>query len=131
MASLEQNHEEWERIRTRADSLANAVFLIAGGALSLSISIMVSAKSSGVVSEDASAEATTGWYYLLVAIVLFVVLKFHMIGQAFLLHAKTEFADKYNKWLNRLGWAWGFAGFGTFVLGLATLVSAASMVVNN
>ena len=69
MDSLERNHEEWERIRARADSLANAVFLIAGGALSVSISVMVSAKKSGVVPEAASSIATTGWYCLLAAII--------------------------------------------------------------
>tara|TARA_R110001599_G_C12238564_1_gene658642 strand:+ start:63 stop:458 length:396 start_codon:yes stop_codon:yes gene_type:complete len=131
MDSLEQNHEEWERIRTRADSLANAVFLIAGGALSISISVMVSAKKSGVVPEAASSIATTGWYCLLAAIILFVTLKIHMIGQAFLLHVKTDVADKNNSLLNGLGWLWGIGGFVTFVWGLVQLVRAASIVISN
>jgi hypothetical protein len=131
MDSLEQNHEEWERIRVRADSLANAVFLIAGGALSISISVMVSAKKSGVVPEAASNIATTGWYCLLAAIILFVTLKIHMIGQAFLLHVKTDVADKYNPLLNGFGWLWGIGGFATFVWGLVQLVRAASMVISN
>ncbi|WP_159561688.1 hypothetical protein [Alcanivorax sp. S71-1-4] len=131
MDSLEQNHEEWERIRNRADSLANAVFLIAGGALSVSISVMVSAKKSGVVPEAASSIATTGWYCLLAAIILFVTLKIHMIGQAFLLHVKTEVADKHTPLLNGLGWLWGIGGFVTFVWGLVQLVRAASIVISN
>lgn len=131
MDSLEQNHEEWERIRARADSLANAVFFIAGGALSVSISVMVSAKKSGVVPEAASSIATTGWYCLLFAIILFVILKIHMIGQAFLLHVKTEVADKNKPLLNGLGWLWGIGGFATFVWGLVQLVRAASIVISN
>lgn len=131
MGSLEHNHEEWERIRTRADSLANAVFLIAGGALSISISVMVSAKKSGIVPEAASSVATIGWYSLLAAIILFVTLKIHMIGQAFLLHVKTDIADKNNALLNGLGWFWGIGGFTTFVWGLVQLIRAASIVISN
>lgn len=131
MDSLEQNHEEWERIRARVDSLANAVFLIAGGALSVSISVMVSAKKSGVVPEAASSIATTGWFCLLAAIILFVTLKVHMIGQAFLLHVKTEVADKNNSLLNSLGWFWGIGGFAMFVWGLMQLVRAASIVISS
>lgn len=131
MGSLEQNHEEWERIRTRADSLANAVFLIAGGALSISISIMVSAKKSGVVPEIASSIAITGWYCLLAAIILFVTLKIHLIGQAFLLHVKTDIADRYNLLLNGLGWLWGLGGFVTFVWGLLQLIRAAAIVISD
>jgi len=131
MGSLEQNHEEWERIRTRADSLANAVFLIAGGALSISISIMVSAKKSGVVPEAASSVAITGWYCLLAAIILFVTLKIHLIGQAFLLHVKTDVADRNNLLLNGLGWLWGLGGFVTFVWGLVQLIRAAAIVISD
>jgi len=131
MDSLEQNHEEWERIRARADSLANAVFLIAGGALSVSISFMVSAKKSGVVPEDASSIAANGWYWLFASIILLMMLKAHMIGHAFLLHVKTEVADKNNTLLNGLGWLWGIGGVITFVWGLLQLVRAASMVISN
>jgi len=131
MDALEQNHEEWERIRARADSVANAIFLISGGALSVSISVMVSAKKSGVVSEAASNIATTGWYCLLAAIILFVTLKIHLIGQAFLLHVNSEVADKNNPLFNGLGWFWGVGGFATFVWGLVQLVRAASIVISN
>lgn len=131
MGSLEQNHEEWERIRTRADSLANAVFLIAGGALSISISIMVAAKKSGVVPDAASSVAITGWYCLLAAIILFVTLKLHLIGQAFLLHVKTDVADRNNLLLNGLGWLWGLGGFVTFVWGLVQLIRAAAIVISD
>lgn len=92
---------------------------------------MVSAKNSGVVPEAASSIATTGWYCLLAAIILFVTLKIHMIGQAFLLHVKTDVADKNNPLLNRLGWFWGVGGFGAFVWGLVQLVRAASIVISN
>lgn len=131
MEALEQNHDEWERIRTRADSLANAIFLISGGALSVSISVMISAKKSDVVTATASAIATNGWYCLLAAIILFLVLKIHMIAQAFLLHEKTDFLDKNYKVFNAVGWFWGLAGFASFVWGLVQLVRAASVVVGN
>ena len=131
MKHLEQNHEEWEHIRTRIDSLANAIFLISGGALSVSISVMISAKKSDVITQTASAVATNGWYYLLAAVILFLVLKVHLIAQAFLLHEKTEFLDKYYSVFNMIGWLWGLVGFGFFVWGLVQLVRAASIVVGN
>lgn len=131
MDSLEKNHEEWERIRTRADSLANAVFLIAGGAMSVSISVMIAGKSSGIITESASAIAASAWYWLLSAIILFVVLKVHMIFQAFLLHVKTAFADKHNVFLNTVGWFIGIGGFVSFTYGLIQMVRAASAVIVN
>src|SRR5690606_1925715 len=129
MEVLEQNHEEWERIRARADSLANAIFLISGGALSVSISVMISAKNSGVISETASSITTNGWYCLLASIILFLVLKIHMIAQAFLLHERTTFIDKNNGLLNGIAWLCGLSGFGTFTWGLVQLVRAAAIVV--
>lgn len=131
MESLEQHHEEWERIRTRADTLANAIFLISGGALSVSISVMISEKQSGVITSTASGLAVSGWYFLLGAIILFLVLKAHMVAQAFLLHEKTKLLDKYYKIFNAVCWLWGLAGFVSFVLGLVKLVGAASAVVGS
>lgn len=45
MGTIEKNYEEWNEIRSRVDSLASAVFLIAGGALTLSISVLTSQTS--------------------------------------------------------------------------------------
>ncbi|WP_269519200.1 hypothetical protein [Alteromonas sp. BMJM2] len=43
--AIENDYEEWKEIRSRADSIATAVFLLTGGALSLSINVMVGNKS--------------------------------------------------------------------------------------
>lgn len=56
MAHLENNYEEWQEIRSRIDSIANAVFLISGSALSLSISVRLSNKANGLVSEQAACK---------------------------------------------------------------------------
>lgn len=39
MTSNELNHDDWVEIRARIDSIANGIYLIAGGALMLSITI--------------------------------------------------------------------------------------------
>jgi hypothetical protein len=61
MASIENNSDDWREIRSRVDSIANAVFLLAGGALSLSVSVLVDGKAAGIVSAQVADLASTSW----------------------------------------------------------------------
>lgn len=85
---------------------------------------MISAKGSDAVTSTASAIAVNSWYCLLGAIILFLMLKIHMIAHAFLLHEKTEFLDKNYQVFNAAGWFWGIIGFSSFIWGLVQLVRA-------
>lgn len=129
MASIESNSDDWREIRSRVDSIANAVFLIAGGALSLSVSVLVDGKASGIVSEEVANLAATSWYCLLGAVVFFLLLKADLVLQAYLLQFKAEFVNNNLGKLNGAAWGLGLAGFVLFIVGLACMVRTAVLVV--
>lgn len=129
MASIENNSDDWREIRSRVDSIANAVFLVAGGTLSLSVSVLVGGKASGIVSEQVASLASTSWYCLLGAVVSFLLLKADLVLQAFLLQFKTEFVNNNLGKLNAGAWVIGLVGFVLFVAGLIYMVRAAVLVV--
>ena len=129
MPHRENNYEEWKEIRGRADSIASAIFLIAGGALSLSITVILGNKSSGVITPAVAEHATSAWYWLLAAIITFLVMKIAMVGQAFLLHFNGAFLNKHLTLLNSIGWVIGTTGFACFCWGLVQMVHAAALAV--
>jgi hypothetical protein len=126
MKSLEENHEEWKEIRSRIDSIANVIFLIAGGALSLSISVIIEHKNAGFIDQATADIAAAAWRWLLAAIVIFLTLKITLVFQQFLLHEKTDFVNKWRPWLNGVQWIIGIVGFSVFVVGLYQMVDAAT-----
>lgn len=131
MASIENNSDDWREIRSRVDSIANAVFLIAGGALSLSVSVLVGGKASGIVSAQVADLASTSWYCLLGAVIFFLLLKADLVLQAFLLQFKTEFVNHNLGKLNAAAWVLGLIGFVLFIVGLGYMVQTAVLVVHS
>jgi hypothetical protein len=129
MTSAENNAEDWREIRSRIDSFASAIFLISGGALSLSISVLLGSKASGLITPAVASLATTSWYFLLLSVFLFLLLKGHLIIQANLLQFKPGFVDKNLKVLNGIGWAVGSSGFAAFCAGMAIMVRAAAVAI--
>jgi len=129
MPSIEQNNEDWKEIRSRVDSIANTIFLLAGGALSLSISVIVSNKSKDYITAQVSDVASTSWYLLLFSILIFLFLKTFLVFQAYLLQTNTKLADKWNTKLNVLGWIVGIAGLVCFLAGMIQIVRAASLAI--
>jgi hypothetical protein len=130
MPPLENNYEEWKEIRARTDSIANAIFLIAGGALSLSITVMLSNKSNGTITPEVAQQATTAWYWLLSSIILSLVVKVAMVLQAFLLQFKTEFINTHLNKFNSLSWVFGLSGLFAFSCGFIKMVYAAVLAVS-
>jgi len=129
MPSIEKNVEEWREIRSRVDSIASAVFLVAGGALSLSITVVVGKADSGLVSSEVASHSICAWYALLIAVLLFLLLKGYLVIQAFILQFKTDFMNRHLVLLNVVGWSIGVLGFAAFVTGLFRMVQAAALVV--
>ncbi|TAL71757.1 MAG: hypothetical protein EPN56_11210 [Rhodanobacter sp.] len=129
MTSAENNNDDWREIRSRADSIANAVFLIGGGALSLSISVMLGNKASGLITLHVAGLAISAWYALLASIILFLLLKGHLIFQAYTLQFNGAFLNRHIAAFNRIGWSLGLLGFATFVIGLIFMVRAAALAV--
>ncbi|MHB1052466.1 MAG: hypothetical protein ACYCZT_05285 [Thiobacillus sp.] len=129
MTSIENNSDDWREIRARVDSIANAIFLIAGGALSLSISVILGNKDAGFITSQVACLATAAWYSLLASVFLFLLLKAHLIFQAYMLQFNAAFVNKYLAGLNRTGWVIGVLGFISFVAGLTLMVRAAAIAV--
>ena len=130
MTSIENNSDDMREIRSRVDSIASAVFLIAGGALSLSISVILSNRNSGIISPHVACLAVYAWYALLASVVLFLLLKGLLIFQAYMLQFRTDFVSRHLAALNRTGWGIGLIGFAAFVAGLVLMVRAASLAVS-
>ena len=128
---MKYDNGDWKELRGRVDSIANAVFLISGGALTLSITVLLNLKESSVNIGAHSHDAALAWYMLLSAIVLFLSLKFILIAQAFSKGFVSH--EKYNptiKYSNTLGWLVGISGFVCFILGMYWLVELAVAVTN-
>ncbi len=130
MTSIESNHDDWRELRSRVDSIANAIFLIAGGALSISIPVILSNKSEFFITEQVICLITWSWYCLLGSMLLFVLLKAYLVFEAYLLQTKTDFLNRNLGRLKALGGVIGFAGFAAFSVGLYLLVRAAVTAVN-
>ena len=125
MGSFENNNADWSELRSRVDSIANAVFLVAGGALSLSITVILGNKTATFLTKEVLCLTVQAWYCLLAAIVLFLLLKVHLVFQAFLLQFKPNFVNKHLVGLNLVGWSIGAAGFGSFCWGFYAMVRSA------
>lgn len=129
MSSAENNSDDWREIRLRGDSIANAIFLISGGALSLSISVILSNKSEGFITAQVACLASFAWYCLLSSMVLFLLLKGHMIFQAYLLQFRPNFVNNNIILLNGISWCIGIFGFVSFVIGMFLMVRSAVLAV--
>ncbi|MDR0716001.1 MAG: hypothetical protein LBF50_01120 [Azoarcus sp.] len=129
MASIENNDEDWREIRSRADSIASTVFLISGGALSLSITVILGNKGAGFITTQVASFTIWSWYLLLGAIILFLLLKGYMVFQAYLLQFCLEYVNNHLRLFNGIGWSLGAIGFIAFVIGMILMVYAAAIAV--
>ncbi len=131
MSSTEINHEDWQETRQRVDSLSNAIFLIAGGALTLSISILLNLKDTGLLTTSVQLKTSYAWYFLLATIFMFLLLKGNLILQAFM--RGTMSSEKFNSMLtitNTVSWVLGVVGFLLFTSGMLFLVQSAVLIIN-
>lgn len=129
MPSIENNNEDWREIRSRVDSIANAVFFVAGGALSLSISVILDKKSEPFITSEVARLASQAWYFMLASVILFLLVKAHLVLQAFLLQVATGFVNRRLKFLNSVGWVLGGIGFLCFSWAFIQMVRAAAIAV--
>lgn len=127
----EDNSQEWNDLRARVDTLSNSIFLLAGGAITLSTSALVNAKASeqDELISAVKFEAVISWYLLLGSIILFVLLKTHLVLQSY---ARLNTLNWYSSVAvtNKIGWGIGSLGLSCFISGLALLIHLASQVLN-
>ncbi|MCO7217708.1 hypothetical protein [Halomonas sp. OfavH-34-E] len=126
---LEKNFEEWKEIRSRVDSIINGVFILAGGGLSLSISIILGNKGSGIITNEVQCVTAIAWWCLLASVIFAVLLKAYMVLEAFLLQINSQWVDKHLKLLNSIGWVIGIFVFFTLASGLCLMVYGAQIAV--
>jgi len=127
--SIENNAEEWREIRSRVDSIASAVFFISSGALSLSITVILGNMKGGFITSKVAVLASYSWYFLLVAVALFLLLKGYMVLQAYLLQFNPNYVNEHLRLLNSIGWLLGILGFITFLVGMILMVRTAVIAV--
>lgn len=126
---MEYDDGDWKELRARVDSLAGAVFLIAGGALTLSISILLNLKEVAPVIKICANEIAIAWHALLCSIICFLALKTWLIAQSFARGLMdSERFNKTLKYSNAIAWLLGLAGLCTFIVGLYKLVVIAVLV---
>lgn len=124
----ERNHEEWKELRARVDSIANAVFLISGGSLSLSITATLDLKSKSLLKPEVAAIIQDAWIFLLASVLLMLLNKVLAVLQAFLLHEYPAYHDRVYKKYNLTGWVLGTIALTSFSWGLVLMVQAASVM---
>jgi hypothetical protein len=125
----ENDYEGWKEIRGRVDSIANAVFLIAGGALSLSITVMLDLRGKKLLATDAASMIGNAWWFLLASIIVMLLNKALTVLQAYLLQTATDYHGRVYMRYNKLGWCIGIVGLACFVYGMYLMVRAASVAV--
>ncbi len=127
--ATEQDYEQWKELRSRVDSIANAVFLIAGGALSLSITVMLDLKGKAALLPKVAETTQEAWWFLLFSMLGMLLNKTLTVLQAYLLHEHTEYHTQVYRRYNLLGWVIGVLGVGSFAWGMILMVRAASLAV--
>jgi hypothetical protein len=130
MTTNEVNYDDWKEIRARVDSMSNAIFLIGGGALTLSVSTILKVKETKALAENIVCSIELSWYFLLASIIFMLSLKFHLIAQSYIRSNST--ASEYNSstrgFTNKLGWSLGILGFTAFLGGMILIVYSASLL---
>ncbi|MCG8089614.1 MAG: hypothetical protein JAY62_07690 [Candidatus Thiodiazotropha endolucinida] len=131
MSSRESDFNEWIEIRARVDSIANAVFLIAGGALSLSITVILSNIDNIVLTATDKSTIEYAWYFLLLSIVLALLLKIILVCEKYMLLLYENYMNKHFMKFNHVGWVVGLSSFFLFCGGLYLMVLSATRIVAN
>jgi len=128
MTSIENNNEDWKEMRARVDSIANVIFLIGGGALSLSLTVILSNLNKLEISKPDIQLIEYAWVLLLFSIIFALFLKIFIVLQTFLLQSHTEFMNRHHMKFNLSGWIIGMTSFLFFCTGLYFMVLSASNI---
>ncbi len=120
----DDNFEAWKEIRARVDSIANALFLVAGGALSVSMAVLLR-KDAPEISGPAKCLVSFSWYCLLYSVLAFLLIKGILVVQAYKLHGEAPNKEAWRLVTTYANWFLGISGIVVFVLGMILLVNAA------
>ncbi len=124
----EADFEAWKEIRARVDFIANALFLVGGGALSVSIAVLLG-KDARKLSEIASCLVAISWYSLLYSVVAFAFIKGILVIQAYTQYGNTSHKATWLRLTTWVNWCLGVTDMLAFVVGMLLLVKVAASAV--
>lgn len=97
--------------------------------MSLSLSVMLGNKDTGIITSAVQSLAVCAWWALASSIVLALVLKTLLIFQAFMLQVATDWLNRNVARLNAAGWLLGISTLFAFSFGLVQIVRAAVIAI--
>ncbi|AZR82802.1 hypothetical protein [Thiomicrospira sp. S5] len=129
--SVEEFNKHQQDVRTRTDSFTKAIFVLSGGALSISIGLFLSSKSQ--LSADLVFYLQFSWGLLATTILSLVVMLFLIIARDYrfgerwrlYLDGKLEGRPENHAPWDRVIWLLGIISLVSFVLGFGLLVYSA------
>ncbi|WP_156831304.1 hypothetical protein [Arhodomonas aquaeolei] len=128
MSPREVDNQEWEEIRSRIDSLAGAVFVLSGGALSISIGLVFGHTELLSREPTAGAVLVWAWWLLVSPIIAFVLLKVNVIVQKYILLDHPKKHASVRPVTNGISWLFGVTGVLCFCGGMVCLVVVAQLL---
>jgi hypothetical protein len=123
---MEPNVEAWREIRGRADSIANAVFLLGGGAFSLSIATLLGSRSLAGVTTESKHFIICSWGLLAYSVVAALVVKFLLVVQAYKALSSSSHFACWHRVTTYANWCFGISGLVSFIAGVIVLCIAAA-----
>ncbi len=134
----EQFYAHQEDVRRRADSLVRALFVLSGGALTVSIGFF-GGSSRSLLSPELILVLQSSWWSLFVSILCLASSLVAIIGRDYAfgerwrekLDGKREDAPNGPGWCELLIWILASVGFVSFFVGMIGLAYVASSAVSN
>jgi hypothetical protein len=129
--SSEEFNKHQQDVRTRTDSFAKAIFVLSGGALSISIGLFLNSKSQLTV--DLVPYLQVSWGLLATTILSLVVMLFLIIARDYRFGERWRSsldgvlegrAENHAPW-DRVIWLLGFISLASFLFGFGLLVYSA------
>lgn len=134
----EQFNAHQADVRGRADSLVRAIFVLAGGSLTVSIGFF-SGSSRELLSEDVIPILQASWWGLFASILTLasslvaIIARDYAFGERWRQQIDGKRRDAPNDpgWCEWLIWILAATGFACFILGMVGLAYVASATVSN
>lgn len=108
--------------------MANVVFLLGGGALSVSIATLIGSSAQSGVTNSIKLCVIVSWWLLGFAMVASLLVKFLLIVQAYKVLSQSRRAETWRRVTTFINWSLALSSLVTFIAGNAVLIYAASAI---
>ncbi|QCU89310.1 hypothetical protein [Thiomicrorhabdus sediminis] len=132
--SLEQFNAHQQDVRNRADSLTKAIFILSGGALSISIGLFINNQE---IPQNITSILGYSWWSLTTAIISLTIMLFLVIARDYLfgerwrkeLSGLIDNANKNTSVIDFFIWVLALCGLITFISGYVGLTYCAIQLI--